>query len=497
MRVGIISLIHESNTFISTPTTIDMFRRDGLLTGSQMTERFAGGHHEISGFFQGLDEAGLEPVPIFYASTPPSGTIPHATCEELMRLLFDGLEQAGRLDGMLVAPHGANAGEGDEYRDLDGHWLTRLREVMGPAIPIICTIDPHANLSPRMIDACDATIAYRTNPHLDQKERGLEAVRLLARTLRGEIRPTQAAAFPPVAINIERQLTAAPPCLPLYERAAAWLNRLRVLSNSVVLGFPYADVEEMGSALIAVTHDDTDLAQRIADDLAHYLTVHREEFTGQFTGIEAAVDRALLLKGPVCLLDMGDNVGGGSAADGTLIAHELHRRGQARAFVCLYDSGSAQQAIDAGVGSRLDLAMGGKTDDLHGPSLEAAVTVRSLHDGHFTESEIRHGGQTAFYMGPTAVVETETGLTVSLTSRRTVPVSLGLMTSCGLDPADFQILIAKGVHAPVAAYQPVCTALIRVDTPGATTADIQRFEYRYRRRPLYPFEEIDGGRNPS
>ena len=186
---------------------------------------------------------------------------------------------------------------------------------------------------------------------------------------------------------------------------------------------------------------------------------------------------------------MGDNVGGGSAADGTLIAHELLARGAVRAFLCLYDPGSVEQAVSAGVGGRLTLDMGGKTDDRHGPPIRAEVRVLGIHEGHFTESEVRHGGRTAFDMGRTAVVATDSGLTVSLTSLRTVPVSLGMMTSVGLDPAGFQVLIAKGVHAPTAAYAPVSKRLIRVDTPGATTADMRRFTYRYRRRPLYPFEE--------
>ena len=95
-------------------------------------------------------------------------------------------------------------------------------------------------------------------------------------------------------------------------------------------------------------------------------------------------------------------------------------------------------------------------------------------------------------MGATAVVETDTGLTISLTSQRIVPVSLGVVTSIGLDPADFQILVAKGVHAPVAAFEPVCTKLIRVNTSGATAADMRTFDYTYRRRPMYPFEELEG-----
>ena len=339
-----------------------------------------------------------------------------------------------------------------------------------------------------MIFACDATIAYRTNPHLDQKQRGLEAASLMARTLSGEVRPVQAAAFPAVAIGIERQDTSSPPCLPLYEKADAWLREPGVLSDSIVLGFPYADVPEMGSAFIAVTDGDSGLAQRIADDLAGYLVAHRDRFVGEFVSIPDAVEAALGGEGPVCLLDMGDNVGGGSAADGTLIAHELLARGGAKTFLCLYDPESVERAVSAGIGGRLTLDMGGKTDDRHGPPIRAEVRVRGIHEGRFTESAVRHGGRTAFDMGQTAVVTTDGGLTVSLTSLRTVPVSLGMMTSLGLEPAGFQVLIAKGVHAPTAAFAPVSRRLIRVDTPGATTADMRRFDYRYRRRPLYPFE---------
>ncbi len=490
MRVGILSLIHESNTFICTPTTLAMFRSGRILVGGKVREAFKDGLSEVSGFLAGLDESGIEAVPLFYASTEPSGRITNETCDALMGMMFEQVEHAGKLDGWLVAPHGANVGAGDDYWDLDGYWLSRLRCLVGAETPIICTIDPHANLSERMVAACDATIAYRSNPHLDQKEVGLQASRMMARTLRGEVKPTQAAAFPPIAINIERQLTEASPCREMYELADDLLNRPGMLSNSIVLGFPYADVPEMGTAMIAVTDGDPGLAQAVAGELADHLYTFRKDFRGEFVGISEAVDAALATEGPVCLLDMGDNAGGGSAADGTMLAHELHRRGNARAFVCLYDSESVSKAAAAGVGNRVTLRMGGKTDELHGPPLEAPVTVRGLYDGRFRESEIRHGGRTAFDMGQTAVVDTDTGLTFSLTSRRVVPVSLGLMTSCDLRPDAFDVIVAKGVHAPVAAYAPVCKRLIRVDTPGATAADMRKFEFHHRRRPLYPFEEI-------
>ena len=118
------------------------------------------------------------------------------------------------------------------------------------------------------------------------------------------------------------------------------------------------------------------------------------------------------------------------------------------------------------------------------------MTVRGLYDGKFTESQVRHGGWASIDMGLSAVVETDQGLTILLTTARTIPASIGMLTNCGLDPAAFHILIAKGVQAPAAAYQPVSKKLIRVNTPGVTSADMNHFQYKHRRRPLYPFEEI-------
>ena len=487
MRIGIVSLIHESNTFLCVPTTYNMFA-ENMYVGEELLAKFDGGHNEVSGFINILKSGGHDIAPIFYAMTTPSGTITRETCERLINDIMSGLEQAGDLDGLLLAPHGANAGE-DEYHDLDGVWLSKVREKVGD-MPIICTIDPHANLSPAMIDACNATIAYRSNPHLDQFQIGQEAATLLLRTLAGEIHPTQAAAFPPVCINIERQHTTEEPCLSHYALADEILDEPGVLSNSVVLGFPFTDAEELGSSFIVVTDGDPQLAQGKADQLAEYLVTNREQFAGQFIEVDDAIQMAARDKGPVCLLDMGDNVGGGSAADGTILARAL-LNAKLRSFVCLYDQESARACFNAGTGASLMLRCGGKTDDMHGTPIEVNAMVRSLHDGYYRESEVRHGGRTEENMGNTAVVDCEDGLTLMLTSRRAMPTSLGMMTSCGLHPSDFQVVVAKGVNAPVAAYAPVCSKLIRVNTPGATCADMLQLEYHNRRKPLFPFEGLN------
>jgi microcystin degradation protein MlrC len=185
---------------------------------------------------------------------------------------------------------------------------------------------------------------------------------------------------------------------------------------------------------------------------------------------------------------MGDNVGGGSPGDGTVLAHALHARRLGESFVCLFDPAAVAAAEAAGVGQEGRLLVGGKTDRLHGEPLEATFRVQALHDGRFEEPQPSHGGFRSFDQGRTAVVRADSGLTVMLTSRRMAPFSLCQLTGCGVEPQAFRVLVAKGVNAPVAAYSPVCQHFLRVNTPGVTTADMTRLEFKNRRKPMFPFE---------
>ena len=485
-RVGIIGIVHESNTFLKKPTTLEDFQNNVVLRGENIRESYVAAHHEIGGFFETLDETDIDAVPLFYANTTPGGMIAEGVIDTLWNMAKQELDVAGKLDGFLVAPHGA--GVDATHGDLDGWWLTELRNKVGGDIPIICTLDPHANVTQKMIDACDASITYRRNPHLDQRQRGVEAASLMVRTLRGEIKPTQAVSLPPFAINIERQLTDAEPCFGLQAKVQEVRDRPKVLSASVILGFPYADVPEMGSGFIVVTDNDPLLAAQYAQELTDYLWEHKENFRGVMISVEEAIEQAVNAPKPVCLLDMGDNVGGGSPADGTLILHALQAHGGLKGFVSLFDPESVQQAGTVKTGDRIHLTMGGKTDPLHGAPFEADVTVRSFHEGKYRELEARHGGRTNVDMGKTVVVDTDDGITIMLTTRRHSPFSLQQLISCDVDPLAYDVIVAKGVHAPVAAYAPVCPTLIRVNTPGITTADMDQLEYKNRRNPLFPFE---------
>lgn len=486
MRIGILALLQESNTFIHEPTRLKQFEDELLVEGEEVRTRLAASHHEVGGMFAALEEEGETAIPLFAARALPFGVIEAEAIETVLDRLFRTVDQAHDLDGILIAAHGATVSA--PWPDVDGHWLGRLRERVGPKIPIIGTLDPHANLSPAMVDACNALMAYRTNPHLDQRARGIDAARMILNTVRGKSRPTMAAAFPPMAINIEKQHTSEEPCLSLCRLADKMMMDERVLSNSIVLGFPYADVAEMGSATIVVTDNEPALAREMANRLGLAMWENREAFVGNLIGIEAAVEQALASDGPVLLLDMGDNVGGGSPGDGTLLAQALQQRGAVQAFVCLADPEGVARAQAAGVGARIRLEMGGKTDDRHGAPLVADVTVKALTAGQFEEAQPRHGGFTKMDQGPTAVVETDGKLTVMLTTRRMPPFSLQQLIGNGVDPTSFHILVAKGVNAPIAAYAPVCPTMIKVNTPGCTTADILQLPYQHRRRPMYPWE---------
>ena len=485
-RVGVLALIQESNTFLPGATTLDHFRQELLVRGEEVRERFQTAHHEVRGFFDGLAASRLEAVPLFAARALPFGTIESAAFESLMQMMLEELASAGRLDGLLVAPHGATVSE--SFPDADGEWLSRIRNAVGRGIPIIGTLDPHGNLSRQMIEATDALISYRTNPHMDQLQRGYDAAMLMARTLNGTIRPVQAACFPPMAMNIERQCTSESPCQELAAKFDAMRERPGVLDASLMLGFPYADVDEMGSSAIVVTDGDRALARRLANELGEELWSFRHGLAGTFISVEEAVAEASRRPGPVCLLDMGDNVGGGSPGDGTWIAQELHRTKIGPALVIIDDASTVRLAESVGVGRKSRFAIGGKTDELHGPPLDAEFEVVQLTDGRFSESQVRHGGITEFDQGRTAILSTEDGLTVMVTSRRTPPFSLGQITAFGLDPKRYQIIVAKGVNAPLAAYQEVCPNFIRVNTRGVTVADMTQLPYQHRRQPMFPFE---------
>lgn len=487
MKIALLGFLHESNTFLSTPTGYSDFARTSLTCNAAMLARWRGAHHELGGMIAGCEETGMEIVGGMATFALPSGTITEEAYEQLAKKLMEALQQSLPVDGILIALHGATVSE--KHRDADGEILRRVRSMVGMTLPIITTLDLHANISHTMAQHSTAMIAYRTNPHLDQFDRGREAALLLHRTLTGEVRPLQYLATPPMIILMSRQYTSEGAAKMLYQDLDAVRQWPGILSASIAMGFYYADVEEMGAAFVAVADGDAELAHRAANWLAGRAWQRRNQFIADLPDARHAVQSAIQSpRKPVVLMDIGDNIGGGSPADSTILLHELILQNASNALVVLYDPDSVQQCLQAGVRSPVSLLVGAKTDTLHGTPVAIEGRVRTLSDGIFVEKQIRHGGWGGGDQGITAVVETDQQYTIVLTSQRMPPMSLEQLLSLGIHPEWKAILIVKGVNAPRAAYAPIAGEILLAGTAGVTCDDPAQFHYQHRRKPLFPLE---------
>jgi microcystin degradation protein MlrC len=193
---------------------------------------------------------------------------------------------------------------------------------------------------------------------------------------------------------------------------------------------------------------------------------------------------------PVVLVEMGDNIGGGSPGDSTFILTELLRQKADGFVVVLYDLEAVTKCIQAGVRGHVDLAVGGKSDNLHGSPVQISGRVRLIHDGYYEETEPRHGGQRHYDQGITAVVELAEHNLIVLTSKRQVPFSLHQLLSLGIYPERMKIIVVKAAIAYRAAYEPIAGKIIEVDTPGLTAVNPLHFSYQNVRRPLFPLDQI-------
>ncbi len=485
-RIALLGIYHESNTFVPEPTVMADFKSGRYLKGKAIREEYESAHNEVGGMMEVMDREGMEIIPILFASATPGGTISSDTYNELLTDTMAELEKVLPVDACLVIPHGAGVSE--EFPDMDGHWLSVLRKKVGDSIPIFGTLDLHANVSPLMVSSTNALVAYKQNPHVDMRQRGIEAANLLVQFLKGNTNPIQVLVQVPLAISIEQQLTANEPCKSLYAYADELSRDSEILSLSILHGFPYADVEEMGTSIIVVANGNRAAALETARKLEKYILDRRASFVGDKNDIPSSLKMIDASEKPVLLLDMGDNVGGGGPANNCCILEAFEAAKKFKYFVCIYDPAAVQIAENYKPGDVFELAIVGTGKD---GIITCTPTVKLLRitNGEFQESNPRHGGQINFKMGRTAVVATEEGSEIMLTSLRVMPFSLQQLISQGVQPSDFDAIVAKGVNAPIAAYAPVCPTVIQVNTPGVTQADMTLFNYEHRRKPIFPFEQ--------
>jgi microcystin degradation protein MlrC len=483
--LAIAGIMHESNTFSETPTDAAAFSQTHA---SNMIKVWGEAHHEISGFIQGATQYDYTIYPTLMAAAMPAGRVTDDVFDRLTEILIQHLKAAPKHEGLLLALHGAMVVE--SYPDGDGEVLRRLRDALGRDFPIVVTLDQHTNVSEQMVAESTALVIYKTTPHIDQRQRGLQAAELMMRILRGEVTPTQALAKPPMLLNILYHVTNVPPMEPILTAAKQLEEDPNVLVANVAVGYPYADVYEAGPAFVVVTDNDPQLAQTEADRLSDMLWNARGQLTLDLPDAAQAVEQAIQSEQhPVILVEMGDNIGGGSPGDSTFILAELVRQGASGFAVVIFDPEAVQSCIQAGVGGMVSLEVGGKADNQHGDPVPIRGNVRLIHDGQYIETQPRHGGQRYHNQGLTAVVAVGDSL-VALTSRRQTPFSLQQLLSLGIDPTEMRMIVVKAAVAYRAAYEPIAGQIIEVDTPGLTAVNPLHFEYNDIRRPLFPLDDL-------
>jgi microcystin degradation protein MlrC len=491
-RVYTAQFAHETNTFSRLPTTLEDYRRRWLLEGDEIAPRFRGTRTEIGGLLDYAEQSGWELVTGVAANATPSGKLTRETWETIRDRIVSRAREAGRISGAVLALHGAMVTETED--DAEGALLEALRGALGPAMPIIVTLDLHANATPRMAKHANALISYRTYPHVDQYERALQAAALLDRIATGKTKSQCVLAQPPTLLGADHGRTVQPgPMRDLLAMAERFERENGIHVVSIQAGFMPADIEWAGPS-VAVAHDPehAERARAIASELSREIWRRRNEETVTYRSI-ADVMRAVKSDpgtgGPLVIADGTDNPGGGGYGDATEMLRALIAGGAKSAAVGhIYDPASVQAAVKAGTGNSFRVALGGRIDPEFGAPIETEARVLSLSDGAFVnDGPMAKGVRTE--MGPTAVLRIG-AVEVIVISNRLQNTDLQVFLSQGIDPRKRRTLVVKSVHHFRAAYAPIAREVMIADSGALCTPDPKRHSYKRLRRPIWPLDEV-------
>ena len=486
LRIAIAELSHETNSFSSVPVDLAIIERCGIARGAAVLEQARDTATVLAGFIEAAAELELELLPLLSVWITPAGKVTRDAYETLVAELLAGIEHAQPLDGILLSLHGAMVAE--HVSDGDGELLRRVRALVGPRVPIVAVLDLHANISPLMVEQADILLGYHTYPHVDQRERGRQAGQLLFRLLRGDVHPTAVLVKPPMLPTSQRMTTDRPPMHTLLDRAEAMEDDPRVLDVTIAGGFPPADVPEAGLSILVTTDGDPALARQLADELAALAWELRHGFLGGVaTWDEAAAAIRAIEHGPLVLVDIADNPWTGGPGDSVeLLRFLLRQEARPAALALVRDPEVVAYCCQAGVRATVDVLLGGKTDNLHGPPLAVRGVVRLLSDGRYVNAGPMHAGVTVD-LGRTVVLEVE-GIAVIVTERAESPIDLNVFRSHGIEPTEQRILALKGKGHFRAAFEPIAERVVLVEGPGITGSDLTRLPFRNIRRPIWPLD---------
>jgi microcystin degradation protein MlrC len=473
-RIAVGGFLHETNTFAPTKASFDDFVHGGgwpaMALGADVLKTMRDINVGLAGFAAQAQTNGWELVPTLACGAGPSAHVISDAYERIVTMMLDGIKAAGQLDAIYLDLHGAMVTE--HFDDGEGEILARLRKVIGNDLPVVVSLDLHANVTPAMVQHADALIAYRTYPHIDMADTGRAAARHLALLLRTGQRFAKAFRQLPFLIPISWQSTNDEPCKGIYNILAAQESEA-VPTLSFAPGFPAADFPDCGPSVFAYGKTQAD-ADAAADKMTQLIIGHESDFDGRiFTpdeGVRHAMELATRARRPVVIADTQDNPGAGGDSDTTGMLRALVRNHARRAAIgVICDPQSAKAAHAAGVGATITLALGGKSGIPGDAPYQESFIVEKLSDGKFMAPGPYFGGRD-MDMGPSAALRVG-GVRVVVSSYKAQLADQSMFRYVGIEPTEQSILVNKSSVHFRADFEPIAETLIICAAPGAMPAD--------------------------
>jgi len=479
-RIAVGGFLHETNTFAPTKATYQDFVHGGgwpaMAVGPDVFRAMHRINTGLSGFIEAAKDEGWDLAPTVSCGASPSAHVTRDAFERIVKSMVDGIASAGPLDAVYLDLHGAMVSE--HFDDGEGEILARVRKIVGKDLPLVVSLDLHANVTPQMVELADALIAYRTYPHVDMAMTGRAAARHLALLLKTKRRLAKAFRQVPFLIPISWQCTNDRPAKGIYEKLAA-LQSEAVPTLSFAPGFPAADFEHCVPSVFAygLTQKDADAA---ADAVAALVQSHEDDFDGKIyspdEGVRYAMELAKTATGPVVIADTQDNPGAGGDSDTTGMLRALVRNGaQAAALGVIYDPQSARAAHQAGEGSTVRLALGGKSGITGDAPYNETFVVEKLSDGNYVASGPYYGGR-LMEMGPSACLRIG-DVRVVVASHKAQLADQAMYRDVGIEPTRQKILVNKSSVHFRADFEPMAAKLLICAAPGAMPADPASFPW--------------------
>jgi microcystin degradation protein MlrC len=502
MRIGIAGLSHETNTFAleqnDTMDTVGIRRGEALLTNAHPRSF-------IGGFAEGATRDDVELVPTVGIGFAHGGIIHADVYQRCRDMIVTGLQEAGPLDGVYFALHGAMVAEAP-YTDAEGELAQEARRVLGN-IPMVGTYDFHAIMSDKEVEAL-VPFPNNTNPHIDGYERGLEAAKCLLQMLDGRINPVSHRVFVPIiGPNIGQSTWSHLPeeeqgllLYQLNEKRAEMEKSAKVINITILGGYGYGDSPDAGMSIIATTDGDPALAKQLAQALAKDLWEQRDRLktVRPIQSIDAGVKMAMAdPRKLILLVDLGDDPGSACPADSPAVLESLLRCGAQDCALTIRDAEVVRAGIAAGVGANLDITVGGKIDQRFYQPVKITAQVKSIDDGRYMVCGPTHGGwgrevnEEAFReanVGERVVLRTGNKIDVIFSQARTGK-DRDFFKSAGILLEEKQILVVKSNQAHRASFDPVVAGTIELNTPGVSTVNYASLPYQHLRRPIWPIDE--------